>query len=57
MSSPREDPDVSETDWFDPFPEPRTIPSGWDLSELVPDPQTEPVFDAPAEAVAESRRT
>ena len=22
-------------EWFEPFPEPRTFPSGWDLSNLV----------------------
>jgi hypothetical protein len=21
-------------EWYDPFPEPQTIPSGWDLSEF-----------------------
>ncbi len=54
MSNPSENQYVSETDWLDPFPEPHTIPSGWDLSELVPDPQTEPVFDAPPASDAES---
>ncbi|HEY4724286.1 MAG TPA: hypothetical protein VII92_20690 [Anaerolineae bacterium] len=22
-------------EWFEPFPEPRTVPAGWDLSNLV----------------------
>ena len=22
-------------EWLDPFPEPQTIPSGWDLSEVI----------------------
>ena len=25
---------------YNPFPEPQTIPSGWDLSELMATPQT-----------------
>ena len=25
-----------QTPIFDPFPEPRALPDGWDLSELVP---------------------
>ena len=45
MPNPMEDQDVSESDWFDPFPEPHTIPAGWDLSELLADPQTAPVID------------
>ena len=39
MSTPNEDPDVSETQIFHPFPEPSTMPSGWDLSGLTPDPR------------------
>jgi hypothetical protein len=23
-------------EWFDPFPEPRTLPYGWDLDNIVP---------------------
>ena len=26
-----------QTPIFDPFPEPRALPDGWDLSELIPD--------------------
>ena len=25
-----------QTPIFEPFPEPRTMPDGWDLSELIP---------------------
>ncbi len=39
MSTPNENPNVSETPIFHPFPEPSTMPSGWDLSGLTPDPQ------------------
>jgi hypothetical protein len=45
MAFPTEDPDIPESDWFDPFPEPHTIPSGWDLSELLSDPLPAPVLD------------
>jgi hypothetical protein len=37
MSTPNENPNDSETPIFHPFPEPSTMPSGWDLSGLVPD--------------------
>jgi len=37
MSTPNENPKVPEAPLFDPFPEPRTMPSGWDLSGLLPD--------------------
>ncbi|WKZ35953.1 MAG: hypothetical protein QY332_20275 [Anaerolineales bacterium] len=35
----QEERDVVETHWFDPFPEPQTIPAGWDLSTLLSNPQ------------------
>ena len=38
-TTPNEDTNVSETPIFEPFPEPQTVPSGWDLSELTSDPQ------------------
>lgn len=39
MSTQNKNPGVSQAQWFDSFPEPHTIPSGWDLSELYPGPQ------------------
>lgn len=39
MSTSTENPNVSETPIFDPFPEPGTLPSGWDLSSLTPNPR------------------
>ena len=38
-------------EWFDPFPEPHTLPSGWDLDSIVPQPDPPAVAqaDAPAE--------
>lgn len=35
MNTPNEDLKVDENSAYNPFPEPQTIPSGWDLSELV----------------------
>jgi hypothetical protein len=49
MSTPEENTNASETPIFHPFPEPSTMPSGWDLSGLTPDPQP-----ASAKAVEES---
>lgn len=40
MSTPNETPNASETPIFKPFPEPQTMPSGWDLSGITPDSQT-----------------
>ena len=39
MSTPNENSNVTEVPIFDPFPEPNTMPSGWDLSGLTSDPQ------------------
>ena len=36
-------------DWHDPFPEPRTLPSGWDLSEFGFSRQTVAETQAPPE--------
>jgi hypothetical protein len=38
MSTPNETPNASETPIFHPFPEPSTMPSGWDLSGFTSDP-------------------
>ena len=45
-----EDQELAPLDWFDPFPEPRTIPSGWDLGGLFPEPRTAVVADEPEKA-------
>jgi hypothetical protein len=39
MSTQNKNPEISQAQGFDPFPEPHTIPSGWDLSELYPGSQ------------------
>lgn len=33
-------------EWFDPFPEPHTIPAGWNLDSVVPSPQPRAVEQA-----------
>jgi len=48
MSTQNEDQDFVQADWFDPFPEPRTIPSGWDISGLFSDPRTASLEEADA---------
>ena len=46
MTTQNEDRDFVQSEWFDPFPEPRTIPSGWDLSGLFSAPQTDSVTES-----------
>jgi len=38
MNTPNEDRDFFQSEAFDPFPQPQTIPAGWDLSGLFPTP-------------------
>jgi len=45
MTTQNEEKDFVQADWLDPFPEPHTIPSGWDFSGLFPAPQTDDVVD------------
>ncbi len=33
--TPKVDMEDTSSDWFEPFPEPQTIPSGWDVSDMV----------------------
>ena len=42
MNDPKENRDFSRTEDFDPFPEPQTIPAGWDVSELLAAPVNVP---------------
>jgi hypothetical protein len=34
-TSPHDDLETILPEWHEPFPEPKTIPSGWDLSEVL----------------------
>jgi len=44
MTTQNEERDVFATHCFDPFPEPQTIPAGWDTS-VFSAPQPAPVAD------------
>ncbi len=35
MTTQDENQDTAQSQYFDPFPQPQTIPSGWDLSALL----------------------
>ena len=45
MNTPNEDPKTVENSAYNPFPEPQTIPSGWDLSGMLATPGTEQSVD------------
>ena len=44
-----------QTDWFDPFPEPHTIPAGWDISGFFSTPQADAVEEDDSNVDSESR--
>lgn len=41
MNTNNEDQDVIYSSAYNPFPEPQTIPSGWDLSGIISTPQAD----------------
>lgn len=45
---------TTQTEERNPFPEPQTIPAGWDLSALLSAPKADPVSDAADSAENES---
>jgi len=45
MTAQNENRDVFQSHCFDPFPEPQTIPYGWDASGFFSAPQTDSVTD------------
>ena len=45
MNIPNEEQDVINNSAHNPFPEPQTIPAGWDLSEIIPTSQTDSNVD------------
>ncbi|GAB4532989.1 MAG: hypothetical protein Fur0018_21960 [Anaerolineales bacterium] len=47
-TTPNEDTNVVSQPIFEPFPEPNTMPSGWDLGALSSDPQPAPVSSTDA---------
>lgn len=50
MKPQNEDPQATQPQWFDPFPEPQTIPAGWDTSTFVTLPLAEALEDESAES-------
>lgn len=42
MNTPNEDPNTVENSAYHPFPEPQTIPSGWDLTGMLSTPVDHP---------------
>ena len=45
MNPANEERDVFQTHCFDPFPEPQTIPAGWDTSAILSAPKVDSVTD------------
>ena len=45
MTTQDEERDVSQSHPFEPFPEPQTIPVGWDTSTLLSPATTDSVMD------------
>ena len=43
MNNQNEDKEVVRSQYFDPFPEPQTIPSGWDMSTFLSAPASDSV--------------
>jgi hypothetical protein len=43
MNTSNEDQDVTFNSAYNAFPEPQTIPSGWDMSEFTSTSQVDPV--------------
>ncbi len=55
MTAQNEDQDFVQTDWFDPFPEPHTIPAGWDTSGFFSAPQVDFILEDDSNVDSESR--
>jgi hypothetical protein len=45
MNTQQEDHEVTNNSAYNPFPEPQTIPSGWDTSTFSFEPQTDSDMD------------
>ena len=45
MNTPNEETNVVENSAYNPFPEPQTIPAGWDLSGMFSEPQLDLLVD------------
>lgn len=49
-----ENQDVVQSQYFDPFPKPQTIPAGWDTSTLLSAPKTDSTQQADDSAESNS---
>lgn len=54
MNTHNEEQDVVNNSAYNPFPEPQTIPSGWDFSALIAKPEVNSAMDEEEEAENES---
>ena len=54
MTTQDEDRDIVQNSAYNPFPEPQTIPSGWDTSGFFSAPATAPIQAADDSAESES---
>lgn len=54
MNTPNEDPNVVDNSAYNPFPEPQTIPAGWDASAILSAPVIAPTQQAEDSAGSES---
>jgi hypothetical protein len=54
MTTHNEERDVFNSHCFDPFPEPQTIPTGWDMSAYLSDPKSSVALEADDSAESES---
>lgn len=55
MTAQNENQDVVQTERFNPFPEPHTIPAGWDLSGLFSTSQADAVTEDDSDIDGETR--
>ena len=49
MTTQFEDETVSQPEGYDPFPQPQTIPAGWDVSVLFSEPDAPDVVEGLSE--------
>lgn len=54
MNTQTDNQNFVHSDWFDPFPEPRTIPSGWDTRAFLSAPQADSAADSDSSTEAET---
>jgi hypothetical protein len=54
MNTQNEDRDVTQSHNLDPFPQPQTIPAGWDLSTLLSAAEVDSVQQADDSSETES---